>query len=850
MPFSPCRTPTAHTDTELAQTKMSRKAASKRLGTGKPGLFEDLDGAGDGGGTGDGSGGSGAPGEEGVPLHEAAQARYLNYSLSVITSRALPDVRDGLKPVQRRILYTMLRERLLPDAKPRKCAGVVGSALRDFHPHGDTALYDALVRLAQDWAMRHRLVDGHGNFGSIDGDSAAAYRYTECRLAPAALPLLDDIKNGTVPFRPNYDGTNEEPVVLPARYPNLLVNGGTGIAVGMATSIPPHNMGETVRACLKLLTDPEIKDYQLVANDAVQGPDFPTGGRVIASRDALREIYKTGSGSIKLRGVAAIDRKKATRGTKALVITALPYTVNKETLMSQFGAIVNGNKMNLIENAIDQSEEKDICIDVILKKDADEKKVLAYLYKHTSLQINVSYNLTCLVPTENPAVGAPARLGLKEILWHFLHFRLGVVTRRLENELAGLEKRIHILQGFALVFDALDEIIKIIRASDGKADAARKIQKRFKQLDAEQTDAILELKLYRLAKLEINLVTDELEAKMARASDIRALLATDDGDTTGGRWAIVRTELEEILEEHGKTKEAKRRTIIEVPAEEVEYSEEDFIVAEDTHLLVTTDGWMKRQKAIAEPMKSRIRDGDSVLACVAGSTRATVGFFSSAGTCYTARFIDLPQSTGFGEPIQKLFKLKDGERIIAVMSFDPRALSASINENPKKPDSCPMLHGFAATTDGYSLRFGLDKYVETSTRSGRKYARPAAGQQVVGMTPIHGSETILAVTERCRAVVCPAGEVNYLSGPGKGVQLIKVSKDDRLIGFKPSAGDRDLLTVVTNRGAKKNVSTVKYRTTARGGVGTEIQKNGRIKEVVVDPVEAPVLRRRAPKGDA
>lgn len=825
-----------------------KKTSQTRRTAGTPELFGDGDGgASDGGGV-----QTAGPGEEGVPLHEAAQARYLNYSLSVITSRALPDVRDGLKPVQRRILYTMLRERLLPDAKPRKCAGVVGSALRDFHPHGDTALYDALVRLAQPWAMRHRLVDGHGNFGSIDGDSAAAYRYTECRLAPAALPLLDDIKNGTVPFRPNYDGTNEEPVVLPARYPNLLVNGGTGIAVGMATSIPPHNMGESIRACLKLLADPEIKDYQLVANDAIQGPDFPTGGLVIATRDALREIYKTGSGSIKLRGIAALDRSRNTdapRGTKILAISSLPYAVNKETFMAQLGAIVNGNKMTLIADAIDASEE-DVRIELVLKKSSDEQKVLAYLYKHTSLQVNVSFNLTCLVPTENPEVGAPARLGLKEILWHFLHFRLGVITRRLENELSGLEKKIHILEGFALVFDALDEIIKIIRASEGKADAAKKIQKRFTQLDEEQTDAILELKLYRLAKLEINLVTEELEAKRARAADIRALLATDDSDTGAGRWAIVREELEEMLEEHGKSKEAKRRTVIDVPVEEVEYSEEDFIVAEDTHLLVTTEGWVKRQKEIKEPMKSRIRDGDTVLACVAGSTRSTVGFFSTAGTCYTARFIDLPQSTGFGEPIQKLFKLKDGERIISVLSFDPRALDGDINEDPKKPEVCPMLHGFAATTDGFSLRFGLDKYVEPSTRSGRKFARPAAGQQVVHMTPIHGSEIILAVTERCRAVVCPANEVNYLSGPGKGVRLIKVAKDDRLIGFKSSRGDRDVLTIITNRGAKKNISTVKYKTTSRGGVGNEVQKNGRIKEIERDPIEAPALKGRRPKEDS
>ncbi|MEL6430192.1 MAG: DNA topoisomerase (ATP-hydrolyzing) [Planctomycetota bacterium] len=790
--------------------------------------------------------GAGGGGEESIPLHEAAQARYLNYSLSVITSRALPDVRDGLKPVQRRILYTMLLERMTPDAKPRKCAGVVGSALRDFHPHGDTALYDALVRLAQPWAMRHRLVDGHGNFGSLDGDGAAAYRYTECRLAPAAMPLLDDIKNGTVPFRPNYDGTKEEPVVLPARFPNLLVNGGTGIAVGMATNIPPHNLGETLKASLKLLADPEIKDYQLVANDAVRGPDFPTGGQVIASRGELREIYKTGAGSIKVRGVCAIDRKLKTRSTKSLVVTSIPYGVNKATLVEQIGQIAMERKMALLLDVRDISTD-DVRIELVLKKDADEQKVLAYLYKHTSLQVGFSFNLTCLVPTENPEVCAPARLGLKEILWHFLHFRLDVVTKRLEHELRGLEKRIHILEGFALVFDALDEIIRIIRGSDGKADAANKIQKRFKQLDADQTDAILELKLYRLAKLEIHLVLDELDAKQKRSDEIRALLAADDGDTSGGRWGIVREELEAILEEHGKTKEAARRTLIEVPAEEPTFSEEDFITREDAHLLVTRDGWVKRQREIKEPEKSRIRDGDSVLACVAGSTVSTVGFFSSHGTCYTARLIDLPASKGFGEPIQKLFKLKDGERIVAVMSFDNRALEASIAENPKKPDECPLWHGFAATTDGYALRFGLDKFVEPSTRSGRKYARPAAGQTVVGMAPVHGSETILAVTQRCRAIVCPASEVNYLSGPGKGVRLIKVAKDDALVGFKASAGERDLLTVETNRGAQKNVSTVKYRTTARGGVGTEIQKNGRIARVVHDPVPSPTLRARGPR---
>ena len=786
-------------------------------------------------------GGSSGGGEAPIALHEAAQARYLNYSLSVITSRALPDVRDGLKPVQRRILYTMFLERMLPDAKPRKCAGVVGSALKDFHPHSGEALYDALVRLAQGWVMRHALVDGHGNFGSIDGDAPAAFRYTECRLAPLAMPLLDDIRNDTVPFRPNYDNSTTEPVVLPARVPNMLINGSTGIAVGMATNIPPHNLAEVLKACLKVLAEPDIQDYRLVANDAVQGPDFPTGGQVITSRNELREIYATGSGAIKIRATWELAPKASSRGTKVLAITSIPYGVNKATLIEQIAQIVIDRKMALLTDVQDLSTD-DICIHLLLKGDADENKVLAYLYKHTSLQVNYSYNLTCLVPTENPNVGAPNRLGLKEILWHFLHFRFSVVTRRLENELRALEKRLHILTGFEIVFDALDEIIKIIRKSDGKADSAKKILARFNQLDEVQVDAILELKLYRLARLEINLIVDELKEKRKRAKEITKLLADDDSDTTSsGRWGIVRNELEEMLQVHGKGPDAKRRTIIESPTEEVEYAEEDFIVAEDCHVLVTSDGWVKRQKEIKEPGKSRIRDGDEVLACVAGSTTATLGFFSSLGTCYTARFVDIPASTGHGEPIQKLYKLKDGEKIIAVMSFDPRTLEAAIDEDPKDANACPLLHGFAATSDGYALRFGLGKFVEPSSRAGRRYARPEKGQTVVDMVPVHGSEIILAISARCRALLCRADEINYLSGPGKGVRLIKVADDDKLLGFKASRGDRDLLTVETNRGAKKTVSTVKYRTTARGGAGTEIQKNGRISKILRDPIPGPVL---------
>ncbi len=499
--------------------------------------------------------------------------------------------------------------------------------------------------------------------------------------------------------------------------------------------------------------------------------------------------------------------------------------------------------MPLVTEVRDLSTE-DIRVDLVLKKDADEAKVLAYLYKHTQLQNNFNVNLTCLVPTENPEVGAPNRLSLKEILWHFLHFRLDVVTKRLENELAALERRIHLLNGFALIFDALDEIIRIIRKSEGKADAAKKIMAKFPAdakgggLDEDQTDAILELKLYRLARLEINMILDELKDKNKRAREIRKLLNENTADTnSSGRWQIVRGEIESLIDQYGKTDEAKRRSTIDT-VEEEEYSAEDFIIAEECHILVTTDGWVKRQKLIADPSKSRLRAGDSVLTCIAGSTRETVGFFSSLGVCYTARMIDIPASTGFGEPIQKLFKMKDGEKIIAAMSFDPRVIG-DIAEDPKKPNLCPYTHAFAATTSGYAMRFGLASFAEPSTRSGRRFARVSSDATVVDVAAIHGSETILAVTRDCRAMVCAAEEVNYLSGAGKGVILIRVASTDQLLGFKASTGDRDLMTVVTNRGAKKTISTAKYRVTSRGGRGTEIQKNGKIDVILAPNPEAP-----------
>src|SRR6188474_2064185 len=470
----------------------------------------------------------------------------------------------------------MWQQSLTADAKHRKCAKVVGDVMGNYHPHGDSAIYETLVRMAQSFSLRYPLVDGSGNFGSLDGDGAAAMRYTECRLARLADDMLGEIEQQTVHFRPNYDGTKTEPVVLPARLPNLLVNGTTGIAVGMATNIPPHNMAEVCTALVKLLDNEDLTTAQLCRY--VKGPDFPTGGQILNSQDELKEIYKTGSGSIRLRGTWDIGPE--TRSTKTIYIDSVPYTVNKAQLVERIAEVVIGRKLPQLLDVKDLSTE-DVRIAIEIKKDADEKMVMAYLFKHTPLQISITVNLTCLIPTENPEVGRPERLDLKQILWHFLHFRLEVVTKRLEHELAALRKRIHILEGFEKVFDALDEIIKLIRKSDGKSDAAEKIMKRF-DLDADQTDAILELKIYRLARLEILIIRQELEDKRKRSRQINALLKDEDS-----RWKLVRSELEEISTKYSD----KRRSSIESDSGEPEYSADDFIVEEDNVVIVSRDGW-------------------------------------------------------------------------------------------------------------------------------------------------------------------------------------------------------------------------------------------------------------------
>ncbi|GMV20071.1 MAG: DNA topoisomerase (ATP-hydrolyzing) [Acidimicrobiia bacterium] len=767
-------------------------------------------------------------GTEQVALHDAAQTRYLNYALSVITSRALPDVRDGLKPVQRRILYTMWQQNLTADAKHRKCAKVVGDVMGNYHPHGDSALYETLVRMAQPFSLRYPLVDGSGNFGSLDGDNAAAMRYTECRLARISDEMLTEIDQDTVDFRPNYDGTREEPVVLPARLPNLLVNGATGIAVGMATNIPPHNLGEVCTALVKMIDSGlEMSTAQLCRY--VKAPDFPTGGQILNTPAELKEIYETGSGTVKLR--ATWEKGPETRGSKTVYITSVPYTVTKSTLIERIADVALSRKLPHLVDVRDLSTD-DVRIALELKRDADERMVMAYLFKHTPLQTNFPVNLTCLIPTENSAVGKPDRLNLHQILWHFLHFRLEVVRARLTYELASLDKRIHILEGFAKVFDALDEILRIVRKSEGKADAARKIIAAF-ALDEEQTDAILELKIYRLARLEILVIQEELAQKRKRAKEIGGLLKNDDD-----LWKIVREDIEAVRAKYGDAKVNPRRSQIAGELDEPEYTADDFIIDEDNVVIVTRDGWVKRQKEIKDVASTRVREGDQVLAVLPGSTRASVVFFTNFGVAYTTRVIDIPASTGYGEPIQRFFKFKDGERIVGATSLDPRISGVITSKNP---EVAPPTHAIAVSSDGYSLRFSLEPYLEASTRAGRRYARYADGAEMVGVRIINGSETLIAATRQARAMLCKADEVNLLSGPGRGVILIKIGGDDRVLGFLASRGDRDLMTVETNRGGEQTISTAKYEVTGRGGKGRELMQRGQFVRVVPGEVEIPSL---------
>jgi DNA gyrase subunit A len=766
-------------------------------------------------------------------LAEEAQRRYLNYALSVITSRALPDVRDGLKPVQRRILYAMLHDlHLSPDAKHRKSAAIVGDVMGKYHPHGDTAIYDAMVRLAQDFVMRVPLVSGHGNFGSIDGDAPAAMRYTEAKLRAPAMELLGELGKRTVEWRPNYDGTRSEPIILPARFPNLLVNGSQGIAVGMATSIPPHNLGEVIDACVALIDARDLTTFKLLSY--VKGPDFPTGGQIHATKKELEAIYTTGQGSLKLRGEWRSESEgdgKRGSAPPVIIITSIPYGIERKAIVEKIAEVILSKKLPSLVDVRDESTEE-IRIVCELKRGSDPQLVMAYLYKNTPLAVNVQVNLTCLVPTESADVATPKRLSLQEMLSYFIEFRYATVTRRTEFELAELSRRIHVLEGLEIIFDAVDEVIKIIRKSEGKADAAQRIMARFK-LSEEQTEAILELKLYRLARLEILVIRRELAEKRAEAKKLEVLLKSE-----SRRWTLVRDELAEI-----RTKFAdRRRTKVMGSVDEPEFQAEDFIIAEDVSVILSAQGWVKRVREVKDLSSTRLREGDSVLAAVAGSTRSTVAFFSNLGGCYVCRIHDVPASTGYGDPVQKLFKLADGERMIAMVSLDPRAIGEVPAAAPAEGASEPERpFALAVTRGGLGFRFSLRPHVEPSTRAGRRFAKLNEGDEVLAVMPSDRAEYVLCAATDGYALGVRLEDIAVLSGTGKGAMVMKVEEGERLVGAALASAENEALVVETEKGVERSLAASKILG-ARASRGRPSDfKRDRFAKVILPPPAVPSL---------
>ena len=761
-----------------------------------------------------------------IALDETTRERYLNYALSVITSRALPDIRDGLKPVQRRILYAMFNSlRLYPEGRHRKSATVVGDVMGKYHPHGDSAIYDAMVRMAQEFSLRDTLVDGQGNFGSLDGDSAAAMRYTEAKLTSLAMTLLEELRKDTVNFRPNFDGTLSEPVVLPAQFPNLLVNGATGIAVGMATNIPPHNLGEIIDALIYMVDSPNAR-ISTIVNRFVAGPDFPTGGRLLNTKEEIIQIYTDGEGPLEVRGEYKME------GAKSIIITSIPYAVSKSNLIESIAQhIINGKVPQLVDVRDESTDEVRIVLEV--KRGADPEAAMAFLFKQTQLQTRFHVNLTCLLPNEGTDVCSPDRVDLGVVLVEFLNFRMDVLTRRLQFDLDQIEKRIHILKGFEKIFDALDEAIKIIRSSRNKKDSAQRLMHRFK-LDDVQTEAILETKLYKLSKLEIEAIRAELEEKKKEARRLRSLLRNEDA-----RWKLVKQELSDLK----ATFSTPRRTIIEGPDELKEYSAEDYIIAEDVFVVATRDGWVKRQKSYTDVSSIRVREGDEVGWVWPGSTRATVCFLTNFGKAYSTRIESLASTTGHGSPIQKLFDFSDKERLVGVISMDPKALPKPMTE---QEDQQTLFDGgdeaaegpfiYAMSSAGQSVRVPLAPFTDVSTKSGRRYMRLTAGAEVVGASICQGDENVCAASKQGNALIFPVNQVPVVKSAAKGVRGMRLAKDDRVLGFVLSTTARDGLEVVTSRGRHETIRTTKMDVTNRGNKGRQIIKRGSIKMIVRTPV--------------
>jgi len=736
-------------------------------------------------------------------LHSEVENRFLTYALSTIVSRSLPDVRDGLKPVHRRILFAMWEMGLGPTSRFRKSAAVVGEVLGKFHPHGDQAAYDAMVRMAQDFSLRYPLVDGSGNFGSLDGDPAAAMRYTEARLSQLAEELLVEIEKETVGFRPNYDNSLKEPVVLPARFPQLLVNGTSGIAVGMSCSFPPHNIGEVIDGLAAMIDNSSIDLKDILK--FIKGPDFPTSGQILNSKKELKDIYQAGSGAIRVRGEYSVEDMP--RGKQAIVFTSIPYQVNKAKVLERIIGLMDEKKLPQVTTVRDESTDV-IRLVLELKAETNPELVTAYLFKHTDLENSFAVNFTALKPNMEPE-----RLSLKEIMRYFLDFRLEITTKRLNFDLRLLKARLHILKAFEMLYDDLDTAIKLIRKSKSREEAAVKIKKHFK-FDDDQTRAILEMQLYKLAGLEIERILKEKAEKTKLRKDIEAILGSQKKI-----WGLIKTELLDIKAKYGD----KRKSVMKA-AEDVEFSQDDFVVHEDITMILTKMGWVRRVKTVGENL--RFKEGDDLLSLIPANTRDNIAIFSSAGKAYVIKAFDLPSSSGFGEPVQHLFKFGDGERPIMAMNLTtvlaaPEEIDPAGGKQPALALAGGTVLALSVSAKGVGFKFDLSQFNSVTTRAGKKFAGVKTGDSIMGVAILE-LPLVMFLTNEGKAVVVAGKDIPLLTGAGKGVKLVNVKKGEITLFRAVRKGEQ--VKVIDEKGKEKVIDLKHYSVMTRGSVGLKAVK--------------------------
>lgn len=721
-------------------------------------------------------------------IHDEMKKSYIDYAMSVIVGRALPDVRDGMKPVHRRILYGMGQLGVTPDKPHKKSARIVGEVMGKYHPHGDSSIYDAMVRMAQDFSQRYMLVDGHGNFGSIDGDGAAAMRYTEARMTPFALQMLRDLEKETVDFKDNFDGEEKEPVVLPSRYPNLLVNGSNGIAVGMATSIPPHNLSEVIDATVKLIDEPEATVEDLMK--IVKGPDFPTGAKILG-KSGMKEAYKTGIGKVKVRSCCEIE--ETDRGRSQIIISEIPYQVNKSRLIEKMAELVKDKRVEGISAIRDESNRDGIRIVIELKRDANPQITLNRLYKHTQLQDSYSMIMIALVD------GQPKVLNLHDILSEYIKFQKEVVTRRTQFDLKKAEARAHILEGLRIALDNIDEVIKTIRSAYNNAKELLMTNFGLSEIQAQ---AILDMRLARLQGLEREKIEKEYAELMEKIAYYNSLLA-DETLLMG----VIKDELLEIKSKYGD----KRRT--KIVKDESDFDDEDLVEEEKVAVTLTHLGYIKRVPADTYKAQKRggkgimgitTRENDFVKDLIMTSTHDYLIFFTNTGKAHKIKAFEIPEATrtARGTPAVNFLNLMQKERITAVIPVEEFSEEKYL---------------IAVTKHGTIKKTALSEF-DTNRKTGLIAIKLKDDDQLIGIKETTGNNNVIIVTKKGKCICFNEQDVREMGRIAGGVRAIKLDDDDEVVAMELVEANQQLL-VVTENGFGKRTPVEEYKVQVRGGKG-------------------------------